>query len=129
MTITQSPLTAAFDAGFGGTTTRPGDADYDRVRAVWNGTVDRHPALIAHCGSTADVVAAVNLTRGAGVPLAVRGGGHSLPGFSSCDDGVVIDLSGMRAVSVAPDRRTAAVQPGATWADFDAATGAQGLAS
>jgi hypothetical protein len=129
MTTTHTSLTAAFDTGFGGTTIRPGDADYDRARAVWNGTVDRHPALIARCGSAADVVAAVNLTRTAGVPLAVRGGGHSLPGFSSCDDGVVIDLSGMRGVTVEADRRTAAVQPGATWADFDAATGAHGLAS
>jgi hypothetical protein len=129
MTTTHTPLSAAFDAGFGGRTTRPGDADYDAARAVWNGTVDRRPALIAHCASTADVAAAVNLTRVAGVPLAVRGGGHSLPGFSSCDDGVVIDLSGMRGVAVAAGRRTAAVQPGATWADFDAATGAHGLAS
>lgn len=129
MTTTHTPLAAAFDAGFGARTTRPGDADYDVARAVWNGTVDRHPALIAHCGSAADVVAAVNLTRTAGVPLAVRGGGHSLPGFSTCDDGVVIDLSGMRGVTVAADRRTATAQPGATWADFDAATGAHGLAS
>jgi FAD/FMN-containing dehydrogenase len=99
MTTIQTPLAAAFDAGFGGATTRPGEAGYDRARGLWNGTIDRHPALIAHCGNTADVVAAVNLTRAAGVPLAVRGGGHSLPGFSSCDDGVVVDLSGMHEVT------------------------------
>jgi FAD/FMN-containing dehydrogenase len=129
MTTTYSPLAASFDAGFGGRTTKPGDAGYDAARAVWNGTVDRHPAVIAHCRSTADVVAAVNLARTAGVPLAVRGGGHSLPGFSSCDDGVVLDFTAMRGVTVDPERRLAAVQPGATWADFDAATAAHGLAS
>ena len=96
---------------------------------MWNGTIDARPAVIAQCRSTADVVAAVNLTRTAGVPLAVRAGGHSVAGFSVCDDGVVIDLTGLRGVTVDVDRRLAIVEPGATWADFDAATGAHGLAS
>ena len=99
------------------------------ARAVWNGAIDAHPALIAHCRGTADVVAAVNLTRTAGVPLAVRAGGHSVAGFSVCDGGVVIDLTGLRGVTVHVDRQLAIVEPGATWADFDAATGAHGLAS
>src|SRR4051794_5876298 len=129
VTTTHEPLAASFDAAFGGTISTPGDPDYDTARAVWNGVIDGHPAVIAHCASAADVLAAVNLTRTAGVPLAIRAGGHSLPGFSSCDDGVVIDLTRLRTVTVDPDRGLAFVEPGATWADFDAATAAHGLAS
>jgi FAD/FMN-containing dehydrogenase len=129
MTTTHEPLAASFDAAFAGGVTTPGDAGYDTARAVWNGAIDGHPAVIAHCADTADVVAAVNLTRTAGVPLAIRAGGHSLPGFSTCDDGVVIDLSRLRQVTVDPDRSVAIVEPGATWADFDAATAVHGLAS
>jgi len=90
---------------------------------------DKRPALVVHCTSTADVAAAVNLARGSGMPLAVRGGGHSAPGLCSCDDGVLIDLSGMRQVVVDPEARIAHVGAGATWADYDAATHAHGLAS
>ncbi len=129
MTTTREPVAAAFDSGFSGGITTPDDAGYDEARAVWNGTVVSRPAVIAHCRSTADVVAAVNLTRRAGVPLAVRAGGHSVAGLSSCEGGVVIDLTGLRAVTVDPQRRRAIVEPGATWADFDAATAAHGLAS
>jgi FAD/FMN-containing dehydrogenase len=129
VTTTHQPLAAAFDAAFGGSVVTPTDAGYDAARAVWNATVDGHPAVIARCRSTADVVAAVNLTRTAGVPLAIRAGGHSLPGFSTCDDGVVIDLTGLRTVTVDAERDLATVEPGATWADFDAATAAHGLAS
>jgi FAD/FMN-containing dehydrogenase len=129
VTTTHEPLAASFDAAFGGTITTPGDGGYDAARAVWNGVIDGHPAVVAHCAATADVVSAVNLTRTAGVPLAIRAGGHSLPGFSTCDDGVVIDLSRLRTVTVDPDRRLAVVEPGATWADFDAATAVHGLAS
>ena len=78
---------------------------------------------------TDDIAAAVNLTRTAGRPLAVRAGGHSVAGFGTCEDGVVIDLTGLRGVTVDVDQRLAVVEPGATWADFDAATGAYGLAS
>jgi FAD/FMN-containing dehydrogenase len=90
---------------------------------------DGHPALIARCRSAEDIAAAVNITREAGLPLAVRAGGHSVAGLSTCDGGVVIDLSPMRAVSIDPARRIAAVQPGATWADFDAAGAVHGLAT
>jgi FAD/FMN-containing dehydrogenase len=110
-------------------TTAPGDPGYHAARAVWNGTIDARPALIAHCRSTDEIVAAVNLTRAAGRPLAVRAGGHSVAGFGTCEDGVVIDLAGLRGVTVDADRQLAVVEPGATWADFDAATGAHGLAS
>lgn len=129
MTKTRAPLVSSFRAGFDGTITTPADPGYDAARAVWNGMIDRAPALIAHCRSTADVVAAVNLTRTAGVGLAVRAGSHSVAGFSVCEDGVVIDLTGLRGVTVDMDRQLAVVEPGATWADFDAATGAHGLAT
>jgi hypothetical protein len=129
MTKTYEPLAASFGAGFGGAVTTPADAGYEGACAVWNGAIDARPAVIAHCCGTADVVAAVNLTRTSGVPLAVRAGGHSVAGFSVCDDGVVIDLSGLRGVTVDVDRQLATVEPGATWADFDTATAAHGLAS
>src|SRR6476659_2426559 len=122
-------LAEAFDRGFDGATTTPESDRYEEARRVWNGAVDDHPAVIAHCRGTDDVVAAVTLAAAAGVPLAVRAGGHSVAGFSSCDGGVVVDLAPMRGVAVDPHRRRAVVQPGATWADFDAATGIHGLAS
>jgi hypothetical protein len=127
--ISTTALEKAFERGFDGPTTTPESAGYEDTRGVWNGAIDARPAVIAHCRSAADVADAVALTKVAGVPLAVRGGGHSVAGFSSCDGGVVIDLSGMRGVTVDPGQRRAAVQPGATWADFDAATGIHGLAS
>jgi FAD/FMN-containing dehydrogenase len=129
MTATLDQLEAAFAAEFGGTLTRRDDATYDAARAVWNATADAHPALIAHCHHTGDVTAAVRLTRDADVQLAVRAGGHSVAGLSTCDDGVVIDLSALRKVSVDPQRRTADVEPGATWSDVDAATAVHGLAT
>ena len=128
-TGTREPLAKAFDTAFGGLTTVPGDPRYDAARTAWNGMIDVRPALIAHCGNTDDIAAAVNLTRTAGRPLAVRAGGHSVAGFCTCEDGVVIDLTGLRRVTVDAERRLAVVEPGATWANFDAATGAHGLAS
>jgi FAD/FMN-containing dehydrogenase len=129
VTTTYEAMAKVFDRGFHGATTSPGNPGYDAARALWNGAIDTHPSLIAHCLSASDVVTAVNLTREAGVPLAVKAGGHSVAGFSSCDDGVVVDLSLLRAVDVDPQRRRALVEPGATWADFDTATGKHGLAS
>ena len=122
-------LTESFRAGFSGEVTTPADPGYDDTRAVWNGMVDLRPALIARCRTTADVVSAVNLTRDAALPLAVRGGGHSVGGLSSCDGGVVVDLSAMNAVTVDGDRRIAVVGGGATWADLDAAGAGHGLAT
>ena len=86
---------------------QPGDQEYDQARAIWNGMIDRRPAAIVRCQSVADVVAAVNFARDQGMALAVRGGGHNAAGNALCDDGLVIDLSGMRAVSVDPEARTA----------------------
>jgi FAD/FMN-containing dehydrogenase len=122
-------LARSFGAAFAGTVITPEDERYDAARAIWNGTVDARPAVIAQCHSVDDIVAAVNLARNAGCPLSVRAGGHSAAGFSVCDDGVVIDLSPMRGVTVDVDSRTAIVEPGATWADFDRATAEHGLAS
>ena len=127
--MAEGDLARSFRAAFGGTVITPEDERYNATRAVWNGTVDARPALIAQCHATKDIVAAVNLARAAGSSLSVRAGGHSVAGFSMCDGGVVIDLSLMRAVTVDTDAGTATVEPGATWADFDAATAAHGLAS
>lgn len=120
---------SSFVTHFGGTTIVPGDEGYDDARAVWNGTVDARPVLIAQCRTVEDIATAVNLTRDAGLPFAVRGGGHSVAGLSTCDVGVVIDLSSMRAVAVDTKRRIAIAEPGATWGDYDAATAQHGLAS
>jgi len=125
----QAELAAAFRRDFRGETFGPDDPGYDAARAVWNGTVATHPALVARCRTTDDIVAAVNLTREAGAPLAIRAGGHSVAGLSSCDGGVVIDLTAMRGVTVDPERRRAYVEPGARWAEYDMATAGRGLAS
>src|SRR4029079_5601224 len=91
--------------------------------------IARLPAAIVRAAAVSDVVAAVDYAREAGLDLAVRGGGHSVPGFGTVDDGVVIDLSGMRTVVVDPAKRRARAAGGATWADFNTATAAHGLAS
>jgi FAD binding domain-containing protein/berberine-like enzyme len=120
---------AAFKAGLRGQLLRPGDDNYDGARKIWNGMFDRRPALIARCAGAADVMSAVNFARDNGLPVAVRGGGHSFPGHSVCDGGLVIDLSTMRSIRVDPAARTARAQPGAKWIDFDHETQAFGLAT
>jgi FAD/FMN-containing dehydrogenase len=105
------------------------EADYNEARRVWNGTIDRRPALIAQCLGTADVIAAVNFASRHGLLVAVRGGGHSIPGHSVCDDGLVIDLSRMRGVDVDPRRGTVRAQGGAQWGDVDHESQAFGLAT
>jgi FAD/FMN-containing dehydrogenase len=116
------------EQGLRGRLIAPGDPDYDDARAIWNGAFDRRPALIVRCAGVADVMRAVDFARSESLPVAVRGGGHSLPGFSSADGGVVIDLSEMNAVRVDPGRGTAVAEGGATWADFDHETQRFGLA-
>src|SRR3954468_7506929 len=113
---------------FGGTLLLPGDGGYDEGRKVWNGLYDCKPALVAQCTSAADVAAVVNFARDSGLPLSVRGGGHSANGYGTCDDGVVIDLSPMSMVEVDPVARTAVAGGGTTWGQFDAATQEHGLA-
>lgn len=107
----------------------PGEAGYDEARQVWNGTVDRRPALIARCADVADVQRALGFAVEHDLPVAVRGGGHSVAGFSTCDDGVLIDLGLMRTVNVDADARVARAEPGVTGGDFDRATQEHGLAT
>jgi FAD/FMN-containing dehydrogenase len=115
--------------GFRGRVIAPHHDGYDDARALWNGAVDRRPQLIARCSGTADVAAAVRFARDRDLEVAVRGGGHNVSGTAACDDGIVIDLSAMRAVSVDPIERTALVQGGALWGDVDHETQAHGLAT
>ena len=105
------------------------DDRYDDARRVWNGMIDRRPALIVACRGVADVVASVRFARAHDLPLAVRGGGHNVAGFGTCDAGLVIDLSPMRDVRVDPTSKTARVAGGATWADVDRETQLFGLAA
>jgi len=110
-----------------GTVVTPADPDYEGARQVWNGAIDRRPALIARCAGADDVVEAVRFARSERLLTAVRGGGHNVAGHGTCDDGIVIDLSPMRAVQVDAQRRLARVQGGALWSDVDRATQAAGL--
>ena len=117
-----------FTAGLRGTAVLPGDPGYDQARRVWNGAHDRRPALIVQCAGVADVIRTVDLARTEGLPLAIRGGGHSIPGFSTVDGGIVLDLSRMTGVEVHPDDRTVTAQAGCTWKDLDNETQQFGLA-
>ncbi|MDQ0769264.1 FAD/FMN-containing dehydrogenase [Pseudarthrobacter defluvii] len=105
------------------------DAEYDAARRVYNGMIDRRPAAILRVSQVADVMAAVRFARGLDIEVAVRGGGHSAPGFGTVDGGLVLDFSARRGVRVDPAARMARVEPGSTWADYNHATHAFGLAS
>jgi len=105
----------------------PGSPEYDQARKLYNGMIDKRPALIARVVDTADVIASVNFARENGVSLAVRGGGHSGPGLGSVDDGLVIDLSEMRSVRVDPSNKTIRAEGGCVWGDVDHAGHAFGL--
>jgi FAD/FMN-containing dehydrogenase len=113
--------------GFAGAVVTPGHERYDELRKVWNGMHDRRPAVIARCTNDGDVAAAIRYARAHDLLIAVRGGGHSLPGLSVCDDGIVIDLKPMNAISVDPVARRARVQGGALLGDVDRATSEHGL--
>ncbi len=126
----QAPTALAELRGsFRGELLLPTTPGYDTARAIWNGAVDRRPAVVARCTGVADVVAAVRFAREHDLEIAIRGGGHNVAGTAVCDDGIVIDLSPMRAVSVDPVGRTAWVQGGALWSDVDHETQAHGLAT
>ncbi len=114
---------------FRGSLIVPGDDEFDEARKVWNGMIDRRPGLIAQCSGAADVIAAVNFARTHGLFVAVRGGGHSWPGHSVCNDGVVIDLSRMRGVRVDLATKTVRAHGGALWGDVDHESQAFGLAT
>src|SRR5437879_126744 len=107
--------------GFEGEIVLPGDGGYDSARTIWNAMIDRRPAVIARCAATSDVVRAVNFARDNRLLLAVRGGGHNIAGNALCDDGLVIDLSKMKAAQVDPARRRVVIEGGATLADLNAA--------
>lgn len=114
---------------FRGQLVTPEDPSYDEHRKVWNGSIDRSPALIARCGGVADVIAAVKFARGTDLQIAVRSGGHSFPGHSVCDGGTVIDLAQMKGIRVDPEARTARVQAGVLWGELDRESQAFDLAT
>ena len=116
-------------AGIKGEILLPSDGAYQDARKIWNAMIDKRPAVIARCATTSDVVRGVNFARDNGLLLAVRGGGHNIAGNAMCDDGLVIDLSKMKAARVDPAERRVTIEGGATLADLDAATQAHGLAT
>jgi FAD/FMN-containing dehydrogenase len=133
MSQTRSPLDgndiAALTGKLRGRLIQPADSDYGEACQLWNGTVVRRPRLIVRPTGPADVIGAVGFARAHGLPLSVRGGGHNVAGNALCDDGLAIDLSGMRGVRVDPARRIARVAGGATLGDVDHETQAHGLAT
>ena len=118
-----------FRAGFGGQALMPGDPDYDTSRSIWNGAIDRKPAVIALCATAQQVAEAIRFARSGGLEIAVRGGGHSYAGNSVCEGGLMIHLGSMNGVVVDPAARRAVCGGGATWADVDAASQQHGLAT
>jgi hypothetical protein len=114
---------------FRGALLRPGEEGYTEARRVWNGAIDRRPALIARCAGADDVVEVVRFAREREVPVSVRGGGHAVAGHAVCDGGVMIDLSLMKAVRVDPEARTARAAGGLLWSELDRATSPAGLAT
>jgi FAD/FMN-containing dehydrogenase len=116
-------------ARFRGALLRPGEEGYDEARRVWNGAIDRHPALIARCVGTDDVVEAIRFARERDLLVSVRGGGHAVAGHAVCEGGIMIDLSLMKGVRTDPEARTARAAGGALWSDLDRATQPFGLAT
>lgn len=114
---------------FRGALLRPGEEGYEESRRIWNGAIDRRPALIARCAGADDVVEAVRFGREQDLLVSVRGGGHAVAGYAVCDDGLMIDLSLMKAVRVDPQARTARGAGGLVWSEFDKATQPHGLAT
>ena len=107
----------------------PGDARFDEARKVYNGMIDRRPAAIVRCTGVTDVIAAVKAARASGLPVSVRGGGHSVPGFGTADGAMVVDLGRMKGIRVDPTTKTVRAEGGCTWGDFNHATHAFGLAT
>src|SRR6516164_6676986 len=117
-----------FQASFRGEVIQPADFAYEKARKIWNASIDKRPGIIARCAGVADVIAAVNFARENELLVAVRGGGHNVSGRALCDDGIVIDLSGMKGIHVNAKNRAARVQGGATLGDLDRETHVFGLA-
>jgi len=132
MSVATGTSTAPYEQLSGalrGTVIMAGEPGYDAARAVYNAMIDKHPAAIARCADTADVIACVRFARAHDVEIAVRGGGHHAAGMAVADDALVIDLSGLRSTTVNPQDRTVRVDPGCTWGDVDHATAVFGMAT
>ena len=124
----EQQVISEFRAQLRGELIQPTDANYDEARKVYNAMIDKHPALIVRCVDVADVISAVNFGRKNHLTIAARGGGHNGPGFGTCEDGLVIDLSCMKGIRVDPDKKTVRVEGGCVWGDVDHATHPFGLA-
>ena len=124
-----TPQISALRSGLRGPVLLAGDEGYEAARRVWNGNVDRRPAVIVRCMNASDVEQAVDFARTRSLLVSIRGGGHSAPGYGTNDGGLVIDLSAMKTISVDPAKRTARAEGGVLWREFDAATQAHGLAT
>lgn len=125
----EESVVAGFRTDLRGELLRPRDTGYDGARSIWNGMIDRRPALIARCAGAADVLRCVILAREHGLLVSVKGGGHNVSGNAVCDDGLMIDLSGMKSIRVDPMRRTVRADAGVTWGELDRETQAFGLAT
>ena len=120
---------AAIRGRFEGDVLEDGDPGYDDARKLFNAMIDRKPRLIVRATGPADVVGAIQLARDTKLPFAIKGGGHGVNGHAACDDGIMLDLSPMKGISVDVDARTVIAQAGVNWGEFDAATTAHGLAT
>ena len=127
-TVVDQDRVKGFQTAFRGEIIQPGDFSYEKARKIWNASIDKHPGIIARCAGVADVIAAVNFTRENELLVAVHGGGHNVAGRALCDEGIVIDLSGMKGIHVDAKSHTARVQGGATLGDLDRETHVFGLA-
>src|SRR5262249_40849094 len=127
--VAGGPAVEAFKKQLRGELLGPSDGGYDAARRVWNGMVDKRPALIVRCAGAADVIDSVNFARTNNLPISVRGGGHNVAGSAVCDGGVMLDLSRMKSVRVDSTNRTARAEPGLTWSEFDRETHGFGLAT
>lgn len=128
-TVLSETAVEDFKGSLGGHLIFPGESEYDEARTIWNPMIDKHPALIVRCAGVSDVIESVNFGRANNLLVSVRGGGHSFPGNSVCDGGLMIDLSSMKGVRVDPEKSTARAEPGVKWGEFDRETQAFGLAT
>jgi len=128
-TILESAVVRKFADGLRGRLVQSGDGGYDQARTVWNGMIDRRPALIARCAGPADIIASVHFARDHGLLVSVKGGGHNITGNAVCEGALMIDLSPMKGVRVDPAGRTARAEAGLTWGEYNRETQAFGLAS
>ena len=128
VSVIPQPIVEDFRASLRGSLILPGDDLYDEARKVANGMINRRPAVIVRCAGISDVQQAISFAREQNLLLAVRSGGHSYPGYSVCDDGIVLDLSQLKGLRVDPDRQRVRAEPGILWREMDHETQAFGLA-